>query len=265
MKTFLAAWLAEAPKVFRRELAAAVELRPSSQLPDPEAATALSIESGKPEPGKSQASQLWSGRFLVTVDGGRLQTLLAAARAAGALIEDDLEFWKGLMRSIAVAATEAAASGAAGQASISVKDGEWKPGLPAAAWELRLGGTTAPLAFIDEMESVATAGESVAAPGSAASPPGSQFAPGGIELLLGVELRASLRFGSREMTLNEVLGLGAGDVVELDRNVADPVDLLVGDKIVARGEVVLVNGSFGLRTLEIAEPKKRLENIRCLF
>ena len=58
---------------------------------------------------------------------------------------------------------------------------------------------------------------------------------------------------------------GPGDVVELDRHVADPVDLIVGDKIVARGEVVLVNGNFGLRVTEVAAPRKRLESVRCLF
>jgi len=87
----------------------------------------------------------------------------------------------------------------------------------------------------------------------------------GIELLLDVELDVSLRFGSREMSLAEVLDLGPGDVVQLDRHVADPVDLIVGDKIVARGEVVLVNGNFGLRVTEVATPRKRLETIRCLF
>ncbi len=87
----------------------------------------------------------------------------------------------------------------------------------------------------------------------------------GLELLLDVELEASLRFGSREMPLGEILDLGPGDVVELDRHVADPVDLIVGDKIVARGEVVLVNGNFGLRVTEVAAPRKRLESIRCLF
>jgi flagellar motor switch protein FliN/FliY len=54
-------------------------------------------------------------------------------------------------------------------------------------------------------------------------------------------------------------------VVELDRHVTDPVDLIVGDKIVARGEVVLVNGNFGLRVIEVAAPRNRLETIRCLF
>jgi flagellar motor switch protein FliN len=87
----------------------------------------------------------------------------------------------------------------------------------------------------------------------------------GFELLLDVELEASLRFGAREMPLGEILDLGPGDVVQLDRHVSDPVDLIVGDKIVARGEVVLVNGNFGLRVTEVAEPQRRLESIRCLF
>lgn len=87
----------------------------------------------------------------------------------------------------------------------------------------------------------------------------------GLQLLLDVELEASLRFGSREMPLGEILDLGPGDVVQLDRHVSDPVDLVVGDKIVARGEVVLVNGNFGLRVTQVAEPQRRLESIRCLF
>jgi len=56
----------------------------------------------------------------------------------------------------------------------------------------------------------------------------------GVELLLDVELEVALRFGCREMSLGEVLERGPGDVVELDRHAADPVDLVVGDKIVAR-------------------------------
>jgi flagellar motor switch protein FliN/FliY len=67
------------------------------------------------------------------------------------------------------------------------------------------------------------------------------------------------------MELRELLELGPGDVVELDRHVSDPVDLVVGDKIVAHGEVVLVNGNFGLRVTAVAEPMRRLESIRCLM
>jgi flagellar motor switch protein FliN/FliY len=83
--------------------------------------------------------------------------------------------------------------------------------------------------------------------------------------LLDIELQASLRFGGREMLLGEILDLGPGDVVSLDRPVQAPVDLVVGDRIVARGEVVLVDGNYGLRILEVAEPQKRLETVRCLF
>jgi flagellar motor switch protein FliN len=86
-----------------------------------------------------------------------------------------------------------------------------------------------------------------------------------LDLLLDIELQASLRFGSREMALHEVLDLNTGDVVSLDRTIHAPVDLVVGDRIVARGQVVLVNGNYGLRVTEVAEPRKRLETIRCLF
>jgi flagellar motor switch protein FliN/FliY len=84
-------------------------------------------------------------------------------------------------------------------------------------------------------------------------------------LLLDIELDASLRFGVREMPLRDVLALVPGDVVELDRHVNEPADLVVGDKIVARGEIVLVDGNFGMRITEVAAPQLRLESIRCLF
>jgi flagellar motor switch protein FliN/FliY len=87
----------------------------------------------------------------------------------------------------------------------------------------------------------------------------------GMHLLYDIELDATLQFGSREMPLREVLALGPGDVVELDRHVSEPVDLVVGDRIVARGEVVVASGNFALRITEVATPQLRLESIRCLF
>ncbi len=85
------------------------------------------------------------------------------------------------------------------------------------------------------------------------------------DLLLDVELEATLQFGSRELPLREILELGPGDVVELDRHISEPVDLVVGDRIVARGEVVVASGNFALRITEVATPQMRLESIRCLF
>lgn len=86
----------------------------------------------------------------------------------------------------------------------------------------------------------------------------------GMALLLDIELDATLQFGSSEMALREVLELGPGDIVELDRHISEPVDLIVGDRIVARGEVVVANGNFALRVTEVASPQLRLESIRCL-
>jgi flagellar motor switch protein FliN/FliY len=85
------------------------------------------------------------------------------------------------------------------------------------------------------------------------------------ELLMDIELEATLRFGSREMTIGEVLDLGPGDVIELDRQADDVVDLLIGDKIIARGIAVLCNGRYGLRVTEVAELKMSLESVHCLF
>jgi flagellar motor switch protein FliN len=132
------------------------------------------------------------------------------------------------------------------------------------AFELRSGDRAWTVLVREDLRAKAAA---VSAPKPAAAAPQAaapRLSPG-LELLLDVELQASLRFGSREMPLGEILDLGPGDVVQLDRHVADPVDLIVGDKIVARGEVVLVNGNFGLRVTQVAAPEKRLESIRCLF
>jgi flagellar motor switch protein FliN len=132
------------------------------------------------------------------------------------------------------------------------------------AFELRSGDRAWTILVREDLRTAAAAATAPKPVASAANAPAPRLSPG-LELLLDVELEASLRFGSREMPLGEILDLGPGDVVQLDRHVADPVDLIVGDKIVARGEVVLVNGNFGLRVTEVAVPEKRLESIRCLF
>ena len=95
--------------------------------------------------------------------------------------------------------------------------------------------------------------------------PGESMRAEAMNLLFDIELEATLQFGSREMPLREVLELGPGDVVELDRHVSEPVDLVIGDRIVARGVVVIVSGNFALRITEVATPQLRLESIRCLF
>ena len=83
-----------------------------------------------------------------------------------------------------------------------------------------------------------------------------------LDLLMDVELDVTLRFGARQMSLREVLELNAGSVVELDQQILDPVTLLVGGKVIARGEVVIVDGNYGLRVSETVSAKERLETLR---
>lgn len=80
-----------------------------------------------------------------------------------------------------------------------------------------------------------------------------------LDVMLDMEVDAALQFGAAEMSLREVMALGPGDVVELDRHVAAPVDLIVSDRVVARGEVVVVQGNFALRITEVLRPQLRLE------
>jgi flagellar motor switch protein FliN len=73
-----------------------------------------------------------------------------------------------------------------------------------------------------------------------------------LDLLLGVELAVTLRFGSRRLPLRDVLDLNPGSVIELDRQVQEPVDMLLDGRLVARGEVVVMDGNYGLRVTEVA-------------
>jgi flagellar motor switch protein FliN len=77
--------------------------------------------------------------------------------------------------------------------------------------------------------------------------------PSNLQLVMDVELNVSLRFGQRQLPLREVLELTSGSVIELDRMVDEPVELLLDGKLVARGEAVIVDGNYGLRVTEIPQ------------
>jgi flagellar motor switch protein FliN/FliY len=103
--------------------------------------------------------------------------------------------------------------------------------------------------------------EPTQAQGAPAHPVGAPTAARNLDLLLDIELGASLRFGARQMLLKDVIELCAGSVVELDRRVQEPVELLVDGRIIALGEVVIVEGNYGLRILQVATPG---DKIACL-
>ena len=79
-----------------------------------------------------------------------------------------------------------------------------------------------------------------------------------LDMLMDIELPVTLRFGSTQMALREIAGLSAGSVIEFDRAVDDPVEVMVSGHVVARGEAVVVQGSYGVRVLEISSRRERL-------
>lgn len=80
-----------------------------------------------------------------------------------------------------------------------------------------------------------------------------------MSLLLDVELEATLRFGSHAMALRDIIGMTSGTVVELDQLANEPVELLVAGRLIARGQVVVVEGHFGLQVTEVASARQRAE------
>jgi len=82
------------------------------------------------------------------------------------------------------------------------------------------------------------------------------------ELLLDVELPVSVSFGRATLRISEAMNLVSGSLIELDRALTDPVELLVNNSIIARGEVVVVEGNYGVRLTEIVSHLERLQQGR---
>ena len=82
------------------------------------------------------------------------------------------------------------------------------------------------------------------------------------ELLLDVEMPVSVSFGRATLKLQDAIKLITGSLIELDRTLTDPVELLVNNCVIARGEVVVVEGNYGLRITEIVSQKQRLQQTR---
>jgi len=83
-----------------------------------------------------------------------------------------------------------------------------------------------------------------------------------IELIKDVKLPIRVRIGSKRMLLKDVLSMDIGSVIELDQLANDPLEILVGDKIIAQGEVVIIDGNFGVQISSIGSKRERLEKLR---
>jgi flagellar motor switch protein FliN/FliY len=83
-------------------------------------------------------------------------------------------------------------------------------------------------------------------------------APGNIELIMDVPLQVTVELGRTHKTDREILSFGSGSVVELDKLAGEPVDILVNDRPIAKGEVVVIDENFGIRVTEILSPRERI-------
>src|SRR5580658_6926950 len=86
--------------------------------------------------------------------------------------------------------------------------------------------------------------------------------PRRIDLLLDIPLDISAELGRTRMTIQDLLGLSAGAVIELDKIAGEPLDILVNNRLIARGEAVVVNDKFGVRITDIVNPAERVSRLR---
>ena len=115
-------------------------------------------------------------------------------------------------------------------------------------------------------------------PGPAMPPPGSEGAgPGGhfgpppsaaadgasrpLDFILDIPLEISVELGRARMVINDLLQLGQGSVIELSKLAGEPLEIFVNGKLVARGEVVVVNEKFGVRVTDIVSPMERVKSL----
>lgn len=132
--------------------------------------------------------------------------------------------------------------------------------------ELGESDTSLSMDELEDLSGVAGAGFEDDA-GPAMSGHGSSFVSGGasqgnIDMLLDVELDVSIELGRAELPIKRVLELAPGSIVELDRLAGEPVDLLVNNKVVAKGEVVVVDENFGIRIVSLVSPEERIKSLR---
>ena len=86
--------------------------------------------------------------------------------------------------------------------------------------------------------------------------------PPNIQMLLDINLNVTIELGRTRLSIRKVLELGPGSIIELDRLAGEPVDLLVNDKVVAKGEVVVVDEYFGIRIISLVSPEERIKQLK---
>lgn len=98
-------------------------------------------------------------------------------------------------------------------------------------------------------------------PEFASAPAARQLNPD-LDMILDIPVRLSMEVGNTQISIRDLLQLGQGSVIELDRLAGEPLDVLVNGTLIAHGEVVVVNDKFGIRLTDIITPAERMRKIR---
>ena len=118
--------------------------------------------------------------------------------------------------------------------------------------------------FIEDLDAIGdidgdeVGGDDVA---SAPAKTGGQEESRNLDLILDIPLTVTVELGRTKMLINDLLQLSQGSVVELTKLVGEPLEVLVNQKLVARGEVVVVNEKFGIRLTDIVSPLERVQSL----
>jgi flagellar motor switch protein FliN/FliY len=86
--------------------------------------------------------------------------------------------------------------------------------------------------------------------------------PRNLELIMDIPLKVTVELGRTKMVVHDLLALGQGSVIELNKLAGEPMEVLVNDKLVARGEAVVVNEKFGVRLTDIISPMERIQQLK---
>lgn len=90
---------------------------------------------------------------------------------------------------------------------------------------------------------------------------GANAFPNNLDFLLDVSLQVSVEVGRTRMSINELLQLGQGSVIELSKLAGEPLDIYINQQLIARGEAVIVNEKFGVRITDILSQSDRIESL----
>jgi flagellar motor switch protein FliN/FliY len=105
-------------------------------------------------------------------------------------------------------------------------------------------------------------GDTQSSPGPVPNSSDSSIGENRMDFILDIPLEVSVELGRTRMVINDLLKLGQGSVIELDKIAGETLEILANQRLVAKGEVVMVNEKYGVRLTEVISPTERLERLK---